>query len=170
MTQFIIKGKADHVSREAVRAWLWASLTILGYHNLLPATAGVLVRIRRKVKNNCQGLATRSTGEVELRADLHPQAMFTTILHEMIHICADFPDGTEEACTSTLCSRLKQDVSSIAHYLVHNTYKRAAAIAHCKISYPPRNGQEDFYNPQEDVEILWRDKYDKKRKKTRQNA
>ena len=35
----------------------------------------------------------------------------------------------------------------------------AAAIAHCKISYPPKKGDTDFYNQQENKEIPWDGKY-----------
>ena len=106
----VLKGcKADHVSRERIRAFLYATLIVLSYHNRVP-TLPLVVTIKRRMKDlgNCCG------SRIELRADLQPEEMLTTCVHEVIHACINFPEGREEKCTTTLCSKIKADVLRIA--------------------------------------------------------
>jgi hypothetical protein len=92
---------------------------------------------------NCCG------SRIDLRADLQPEEMLTTCVHEVIHACISFPAGQVEKCTTTLCSKIKADVLRIADVLLEGTYRRAAYIAHTRIHYPPKG--DDFYDPDEDI-------------------
>jgi len=160
-------GRAKNISREEARAWVWASLTVLGYHNFCPIVPALTYHFKSKLndKDDC-GLAYRAIGKAEIKNGMEDQETFTTILHETIHLCIEFPAGTVEACTTKLCAKIKRDVADIAFALVEGTYKRAAALAHCKISYPPKNGQEDYYDSAEDRFVCWAgDQYRGKRSK-----
>jgi hypothetical protein len=139
----ILKGKADNVSREQVRAFLYASLVVLGYHNRAPRLP-LVVRIKKRLEPGIAGTCLGSY--IELKANLDVEVMLTTCVHEVIHACIGFPDATVEKCTSTLCAKIKPDVEKIARLLVDGTYKRAAYIAHTKIHYPVKEGQPDTYD------------------------
>jgi hypothetical protein len=143
----VLKGcKADYVSREQIRAFLYATLMVLSYHNRAPALP-LVVTIKRRMKDlgNCCG------SRIDLRADLQPEEMLTTCVHEVIHACISFPAGQVEKCTTTLCSKIKTDVLRIADVLLEGTYRRAAYIAHTRIHYPPKG--DDFYDPDEDIPV-----------------
>jgi hypothetical protein len=142
-----VKGNAKHVSREQVRAFLYASFSVLAFHSRPPRMA-LAVRVKPL---NVHGQYFRGMNRIELDADNSPEDMLTTCLHEMIHACLTFPEGTDEKCTSTLCARLKPDVAALAAILVKGTYKRAAYLAHTKLSYVARDG--DRYDPAEDDPI-----------------
>lgn len=177
MPRVFLKGKTGNISREEARAWITASFMVLEFHNLHPHGPHIHFSFKKKITvngKNCDGegnqyigVANRELRRASVSNVEEPQKMFTTILHEVIHLCAEFPDGGVEACTTTLCSRIKKDVARIAAILVRGTYKRAAAIAHTKISYAPKDGP-DFYNKDEDVPIVWVERYRDKR--LRQNA
>jgi len=167
MWNICIKGKPQNISKEECRAWAWASLTVLCYHNLHPINPTLTYHFKKKRLNpeGAIGLAYRDLGLVEIKADIEPQIMFSVILHETIHLCVEFPEGTVEACTSTLVNRFKDDVASLAKVLLDGTYKRAAAIAHCKITYPPKDGV-DFYNRSQYDHVAWEgDQYRNKGRK-----
>jgi len=154
--KFKIKGKPSDCSREYVRAWLHASAVVLAYHNkILPSdTLVVLVE-----DLDLMGSWTPGLSRMELRANLDPEDMATTILHEIIHAaCGSFGTNTEEKCCSTLCSKLKPEVHKLAQVLIDGTYKRAAYIAHTKLSYIT---DEDHYDEAEDRPIGVKDKYKK---------
>lgn len=136
--------RPEYVRIEQVRAFLYATLMLLGYHNryaLLP----LFVTFKKRIVNDgklCDGTCQGS--KIELRTGQDIEAMLTTCIHEVIHACIEFPDGTVEKNTSTLCARIKPDVARLAQVLVENTYQRAAYIAHTKIHYPAKNG--DHYD------------------------
>ncbi len=158
--RLLIRGRPDHISLPEARAWIWGSLATLQFHGLSPLASTVTARFKKQLTDNHMGRAYYMVSAMELRSSLDEQAMFTTILHETIHLCVQFPQDRIEACTSTLCSKFKHDVAAIAAILLHHTYRRAAAIAHCKIgSYAPKNGDQDFYNTEEDETIPWLSKY-----------
>jgi hypothetical protein len=149
-----IHGKADHVSKEQVRAFVLSSLIVLGYHNLIP-TLPLKITFVRSLGKNIAGDCLDNN--IRLRRSLDVEEMFTTILHEVIHSCRDFPEETKEKCTSTLNSKLKPDVAAIAKILLDGTYKRAAYLAHTKITY--KTADKDFYDPGEDTPLGIQPKY-----------
>jgi hypothetical protein len=82
-----LKGcKADHVSREQIRAFLYATLMVLSYHNRAPALP-LVVTIKRRMKE----LGTCCDSRIDLRADMQSEEMLTTCVHEVIHACISFP-------------------------------------------------------------------------------
>jgi hypothetical protein len=135
----ILKGKADHVSREQVRAFLTASVTVLGYHNRWPRIVPIRVTIVRTLilrgTNGWSGCYDPDDGSICLLASLYHEAMLTTCVHEMIHACIRFPPETTEKCVSTFTAKIKRDVLTIADTLTAGTYKRAAHLAHTRLSY-----------------------------------
>lgn len=141
-----LRGKADNVAREQVRAFLYASLMVLSFHNLTP-TLPLIVVIKKKLKGQPDNILGTCLGSyIELRANMTPEEMLMTCIHEVIHACYLFPDETLEKCTSTLCAKIKEDVWSLSQILVDGTYKRAAYIAHTKIRYRVKPGQSDYYD------------------------
>ncbi len=156
---FSIKGRPTKVSLEQVRSFLHASLCVLAYHNLTPVVLPIKVFFKKKFKN----LGEYCEGCIWLRSELELEDMLTTCLHEVIHACVRFPDGTLEKCTSTLCSKLKPDVAELSKILLEGTYRRAGYIAHTKLSYPVKDG-EDFYDESEDEPVGLKPKYYKKRR------
>jgi hypothetical protein len=110
----VLKGcKGDHVSREQIRAFLYATLMVLSYHNRAPALP-LVVTVKRRLNE----LGTCCGSRIDLRADLQPEEMLTTWVHEVIHACISFPAGSVEKCTTTLCSKIKADVLKIADLLL----------------------------------------------------
>lgn len=158
----IVSGKALHVSREQVRAFLAASYAVLGFHNLHPRKT-VTVRFKKDCGRTMVGtVATggyhRKKNEIELLESISgPDDMLTTCLHEAIHSVIWFPAYTLEKCTSTLTARLKDDVAKLAQILLDNTYKRAAFLAHTRLSYRARRG--DHYDDAQYREVGVREKY-----------
>lgn len=155
---FKFRGKPEKVSREQVRAFLHASLAVLSYHNRHPCRTPILVVFRKGLAD--WGLWRPFVSRIDLRSDLDHEEMLTTCLHEVIHACIRFPEETKEKCTSTLCSKLKSDVAQIAELLVKNAYRRAAFIAHTKMSYAAKNG--DHYDPCEDLPVGVTPRYQRK--------
>jgi hypothetical protein len=91
-----------------------------------------------------------------------------TIIHEYIHLVRDFPDGTEEKIVSTLTKRVTQPVSRLAALLLEQRKQAAAFLAHTKIAYPVKDGEEDYYDEEkvsfpDDVE--WIRKYRRSNKR-----
>jgi len=154
---FTLKGKPLHVSREFVRAWIHATLSVLGYHNKL-APQGLTLVLVWDPPGDWMGQWSELNGRVDLRADLGIEDMATTILHELIHACCGpFGGDTEEKCTSTLTARLKPTVAAVADALLLNTYKNAAYFAHTRLSYRATSG--DHYDTDEDQPIGVKDRY-----------
>ena len=104
----------------------------------------LVVTINRRMKDlgNCCG------SRIELRADLQPEDMLTTCVHEVIHALYQLPGGQEVKCTTTLCSKIRPTCSgsptSCSRDLqacgVYRTYQD---------HYPPKG--EDFYDSDEDT-------------------
>lgn len=147
----ILKGRATNVSREQVRAFLYATLLVLGFHNHYPPILPLKVTLKKRLAGDCMGI--HWNGYIELRASLDPENMLTTCVHEVIHACIKFPPGTSEMCTSTLCAKIKPTVAQLSEILLDGTYKRAAYLAHTKIHYRVKNGQPDTYNGAEDKPV-----------------
>jgi hypothetical protein len=167
VTQFDIRGRAEHVSREQIRSFLHASLCVLAYHGIVPNAGGLIVRVRRMKILAADGTPAAGScdwkwGIIILDKGNDREQMLTTCLHEVIHACLQFPKDTEEKCVSTLTARLKPDVARIAHTLLDGTYRRAANIAHTRMSYRARNG--DHYDPAQHDPVGVEPKYHRRRK------
>ena len=169
-----VTGKMpDHTTREETRAVVCAAAMLLQYHNReliadeLAADTG-LVRLSQihvsvvsrigprqsqsdpalKVKKPA-GDARPYLAKIRIlreqvgRDDDEKKASFATVLiHEVLHLFADWE--RDEWTTSTLTANLKADVMGLAIILAANTYRRAAWLAHGKISYA--KGGKDAYN------------------------
>jgi hypothetical protein len=142
---FTLRGKADLVGREQVRSFLAGSLIVLGYHDWVPERLPLDVRIRKKLdRPDWIGSWHPDRRVIELRASNTPEQMLTACVHEVIHATRRFPAHTLEKCTSTLTARLKPDVLHVADLLLVGCYKRAAFLAHTKLSYRTEAG--DHYD------------------------
>lgn len=149
--KFNIKGSIEGISKEEIRAIFHACDVILQYHNMNSKLSTIRIILTdedmgyTKTGLKVVGGAYIKTGIIKVSNKEKEFSNVVTIsLHEMIHLYFEFPDGTKEKLTSTLTGKLKPDVVRIANILVENTYKRAAFIAHTKISYPPKGN--DFYD------------------------
>lgn len=148
----IIKGKSKSISMEEFKSLIYATDCILRSHNF--DAKDLTIYLRKKIKgyeDTCIGTArniSEGIAEITIRYDLDYNKMITTIIHEMIHIYVFSRKDIsgEEKITSTLTSKIKKDVQSIANILVKNKYQRAAYIAHCKISYKPKQKESDYYD------------------------
>jgi hypothetical protein len=160
-------GKHRHVSREFVRAWLHASAAVLAYHGRTIDLATLEVRVKSMPAGE-DGAAYPDANRIELDRDTTPEVAASTVLHEVIHLaCGTFCEDddtrdSDEKCTSTLTSKLKPEVAPIAQLLLDGTYKRAAYIAHTKISYRNEPGQPDYYDSTEDDAVGVKDKHRRK--------
>lgn len=167
----LLPGKADHVSREQVRAYLSASYAVLAHHNLHPSKT-YKVRIKsipasRRTRvggGSCVGWCNTINGEIVVCKKLDPEAMLTTILHEAIHSVIDFPMHTLEKCTSTLASKLKPFVGMHAQLLLDNTYRIAAYIAHTRPEMAYEAKVNDHYDDSQYRRVGIRSKYHNKRR------
>lgn len=166
MTRFVLRGQARHVSREQMRSFIQASLSVLAYHGLMPAP-DLVVSVRRRITVRCMD-GTKAAGYYQppclivLGRWLAPEDMLSAVLHEVVHACVQFPRHTLEKCTSTLTARLKADVARVAEVLLDGTYRRAAAIAHTKGAY--RAAGPDHYDPDQDNPVGVTTKYHRRRK------
>lgn len=157
MAIFNIKGKAEKVSKEEIRAMLVASSTVLEFHK--KSTKGdigvvnVLLTERKNLTDvgkgksrgkNVVGDAHRGDRIIRLDKSLPWDDMFTVVLHEVIHIYIPLPDSRIEKATCMLTNRLKPWVGDIYQVLVEGIYERAGYIAHCKISYKTTDGVDDY--------------------------
>lgn len=162
---FMIKGTSNPCSKVFVRAWFHASQCVLAFHGkLLPET--ITVRLLQHPidddEDDTQGIWFPSVREIHLVRSLEPEPMATTILHEVIHAaCGDFGEGTDEKCCSTLTAKLKPDVALLAQPLIDRTFRRAAFLAHTRISYPTDDG--DHYDPNQWTQVGTTDRYKRKR-------
>lgn len=166
MTQFTITGKPTQCSREYVRAWLQASACVLAYHSKhLPDGLAIQFRDEHELADAGMPYIGRWDGDgnrVLLLRTLEPEDMATTILHELVHAaCGYFGEETDEKCCSTLTARLKAEVKKLAEPLLEGTYKRAAYLAHTKLSYTV---DEDRYDTDEDRPIGVSDRYSPKKR------
>jgi len=164
--QFVLTGKPLEVSREFVRAWLWASACVLSFHNKNETWGALKVELipPTETRDFEWGLWIEDTRTMRLRDDMDAELMATTILHEMIHaLCGYFGDNTNEKCTSTLTAKLKPDVAKLAQVLVDGTYRRAAYIAHTKLSYKV---DHDHYDQSEDEPVGVKDPHHKSEPRT----
>lgn len=144
-----IIGKPTKISKEEFRALAHACQTILEYHKLktprlcaIQIVAQTVLDADHKDKS-AAGDYDHLEGLIRVTEGYDWSAMATILLHEMIHAYIFNTTGYEKV-TSTLTARLKPDVIALANILVANTYKRAAYIAHTKISYRPK--KKDFYD------------------------
>jgi len=167
----LLAGKSEHVSREQIRAFLTASYAVLGFHNLFPRGT-VKVRLikdcglTRLNGTPAGGVYHHKNNQIDLKSTIKcPDNLLTVCLHEAIHSVILFPEHTLEKCTSTLTSKLKLDVSAIAQMLLDNTYRRAAYIAHTKLSYVTKKG--DHYDDRQFKKTGVRPKYHKKKAKVK---
>lgn len=172
MIRYLKLGDAEHVSPEFIRAWCWATQTVLGFHNMNHSRFGQSVRVSA-LEPGVSGLMTpypngRNTAItvplIELSLHLNPEDMATTIVHEFIHaMCGDFGEGTDEKCTSTLTAKLKPEIQLLAKPLLDGTYRRAGIIAHTKMSYRNKSIRRvDYYDDAQDDPIGVTDKYVKR--------
>ncbi len=162
MTIFQLTGKPTRCSREYVRAWLHASACVLAFHNKhLPPI--VHVDFTDDLRDQVVGTWSASQSRICLKTDLRPEAMATTVLHEVIHgACGDFGDHTDEKCCSTLTARLKPHVNSLAQPLVDGVYKRAAYIAHTKLAYVT---DDDYYDQDQHHRVGAKDPHGPRRRR-----
>jgi hypothetical protein len=145
-----IEGKSTKISKEHLRAIVFATLAMLSYHKY-PPPPRIVIRLTRRMHHGIMGACFYDgcgQASIALKSSLSPDDMLTTCVHELIHACIRFPEGTIEACTTRLNQRIKREIDFISHLLLTNTYKRAAFFAHTKIAYVAKNG--DFYDPGED--------------------
>lgn len=145
-----IEGKSTNVSKEHLRAIVFAAMAMLSYHNY-PPPPRIVIRLMKSMRHGVMGSCYYDGGGealIVLRSSLSPDEMLTTCVHELIHACIGFPEGTVEACTTRLNQRIKREIDFISHLLLTDTYKRAAYFAHTKIAYVAKDG--DFYDPGED--------------------
>lgn len=155
-----ILGKPQNISKEEARAWIYATLCVLAYHNK-PLTRKITISFVARYDAMGEWFPD---GRIKIRATLQPDDHFTTIVHELVHeCCGDFGEDTDEKCTSTLTARLKAEIAPIAQSLLNNTYKRAAWLAHTKIAYRVKPGQRDRYDPAQDDPVKWKDRYRRKK-------
>jgi hypothetical protein len=155
---FTLKGKPVTVSREFVRAWIEATYCVLSYHRRRPAPGlTITLTAPERLPDGRAGDYGSEDHRVRLRADLPPEVMATTILHELIHAALSFGEDTEEKCTSTLTAKLKPTIAPVAQAILDNTYRNAAYFAHTKLSYRATNG--DHYDTAEDAPIGTEDRY-----------
>lgn len=154
-----LTGKPKHVSREEVRAWIWATLSVLAYHN---KSLQRKITVAFVAHLDCDG-KWYTNGCIKIRNFLTPNDTWTTIVHELIHeCCGGFEEDSDEKCTSTLTARMKVEIAPIAQLLLNNTYKRAAWLAHTKLSYRVQPGQTDHYDADQDKPVPWKSRYRRK--------
>jgi len=156
-----ITGKAVHVSREEARAWIHATLCVLAFHNK-PLLRPIHISFVAQLGSTALWIPS---GRIKILNWVEADAIFTSIVHELIHeCCGDFEEDSDEKCTSTLTARMKQEIAPIAQRLLDGTYKRAAWIAHTKISYRrnPAFHQFDYYDPDQDKPVPWKGRYRKR--------
>lgn len=157
MVNFIINGKPEKISKEELRCILQAQATILEFHNKKPQFAldnNVYVLVTKskktlgKTKNGKQAIGRSCRTRILLASWLDFGTMFTAACHEVIHYFnPDFPNHQTEKLTTTLNAKLNPSTAQIYNVLIEGIYRRAAFIAHTKLSYKP--GGKDFYDQSE---------------------
>jgi hypothetical protein len=155
-----VHGKADSATREEIRAWAYATGAVLSYHNL-PIPREVAIRVRARWDDCTAGEWFPDKNEAWVLKTLGKQKLITVVIHELVHSARDFgvEDRCDEKCVSTLTARIKKDVVRLATVLQRNTYRRAAYIAHTKLSYRKTSVAGcDEYNREEDKKVGWNPK------------
>lgn len=160
--KFDIQGRpkrgpsVKNISVTEVKALLHASDVILSYHGYSPVLSVITIKFIKEFKGvtktgeKIAGDASYSESFIRIEQGLNWQSMAITIIHEMIHCYIDFPYHETEANTSNLTNKLKKDILDVYNILVDGTFRRAGYFAHTKISYPPKEGEPDFYAEQWD--------------------
>ena len=158
-----VTGKADHCSKQFIRAWVWASIATLSFHGFQldePITVKILDASHKEWTTNnpftgepgwqAAGFWVPGKRQILLRADQSREGMATIILHEVIHcLCGSFESGSDERVCSTLTARLKPTVSAMAQPLIDNAEQNAAFVAHRLIGYRSKEDQGDGYNDEQ---------------------
>lgn len=164
MVNFEIKGKAERVSKESIRAMLHATATVLEFHKFSTPHESIKVNItnskkrlgkapKSKSKNKqAWGKACSSDGWIMLYSKMDFEQMITVCIHEVIHIYLRFDDSEIECITSTLTGRLKPFIVPLYEVLAKNVYARAGVLAHRKMSYKNAS-DKDYYNPEQWKEV-----------------
>lgn len=165
-----IKGSMKSgISKPAIRAWFRAAETVLRFHNRPVNLDDWTINIKdlssfkhKKAPKGAWGTCSLSLKEIELHEGIpNLDDLGTVILHEVIHAGFQWADQTDEKCTSTLTSKLKPTVSSLAQTLLDNTFKNAAHIAHTRpgMGYENKTGGADYYDDNQYVKTGATDKY-----------
>jgi len=173
MIKFENLGAAENVSSEFIRAWAWAARAVLGFHNMSESPAGQVVRVcvlepgtaglheafsARIKSTSFHGPSICKVSLISLAKGNSPEDMAMAIVHEFVHaMCGNFGEDTNEKCTSTLTAKLKPDIKVLADLLIDGTYRRAAYIAHTKLSYRTEDG--DYYDNAQHEDLGVTDKY-----------
>jgi hypothetical protein len=161
MTEITVIGKCPKIiTKEEIRATVLSTITVMGYHGyyLKRPQDGVQVILGKKClgKNKItggknSGVAWRGLGmfKVDLRKFRNKPGLTTVLIHETIHLCANFADS-DEFIVSTLTDRLKESIVEIADELARHTYKRAAYFAHSRkgMAYY-KSEEDDCYNDEQ---------------------
>jgi Zn-dependent peptidase ImmA (M78 family) len=162
-----IKGKTEHCSKEFIRSWAYATGVVAALHNMdtfditikfVSPTHNTLERFGPQVRGGHKyyaGLCSRPDRLIYIQNNESPERTVQIMLHELIHMwIGPFPDvekedgtkvATEEKITSTLTAKLLPEVKPIAEKLCEGYYRRAAYLAHAKISYINKE-DEDWYD------------------------
>lgn len=155
--RFKLTGKSPRkCSREFVRAWLHASACVLAYHGkILPRR--IDVRLVDHIEDDVSGRWNARERRILIQRTMTREGTATTILHEVIHAaCGNFGNDTDEKCCSTLTAKLKPEVQQLAQPLIDGTYRRAAYIAHTKLSYVV---EDDYYDDDQWGRVGTKDPY-----------
>lgn len=166
MENLKISGRLpEGLKREEARAWVHACRCILEFHkkSLSPDckqynsetgehddanTIMLFFQKRPMVEGEeCGGWAMHQSRTIVVSNSAGRDSALQIILHEILHLYCVW-DGGQEWPTSTLTHRLLPEVYKIYAALTNNVYKRAAWLAHGKLSYA-RTIEEDDYNPQQ---------------------
>jgi hypothetical protein len=160
---FKLEGRPRKASTEFVKAWLWASYTVLRYHKytLDPITVEFVEEIGvTEDWDEATGEWDAETRTIRIQKDQDLEHLATIIIHEMIHaMCGGFGENTDEKCTSTLTAKLKPEIKLVADALLEGTYRRAAFFAHCKLSY---RTDVDHYDDDQNRKVGVKDKFIKR--------
>jgi len=159
-SRVLIKGRLSGLSKEELRAMVYATMTVCEFHNkrlaggdditvliVKPHTLG-----KSKMNNeNIVGIARTSKRIIEI-ADYTEDRnrLFTVVMHEVIHLYFNLDDDQTEYATCKLVNRLAPTIVELYGLLMDGLYQRAGYIAHCKISYYPE-GKDRYDDCQWDV-------------------
>jgi len=161
MANLDIKGSPKQISKEELRAMVSSAAMVMEFHNheLIDGKNTITVQLKpgKKLKGKTKtgkdvvGRAYWKKAKIAIPRNMGLQKTFSVCTHEVIHLYKRFPPNTSEKCTSTLVAKLKPDIAQIYDAIVRDIYKRAAYIAHTKISYT--TDEEDHYDPAQHDEI-----------------
>lgn len=146
--EFIIKGKiSGGISKTEVKSILHACDVIMQFHgkNVIDKSKSIRVLFvddsLGSTKTGTESAACAYHKKMLIKVRYEDQCeyseLMTLLIHEMIHLYIRFNDDEKEKLTSTLTGKLKNDISQIANIICGGTFRRAAYIAHTKISYMP---------------------------------